>query len=73
LPKLAPVSQRELILRLRKHGYMGPFEGGKHPYMVRDDIVLTIPNQHHESIGVDLLIRILRQAQINREEWLSEA
>jgi predicted RNA binding protein YcfA (HicA-like mRNA interferase family) len=71
LPKLSPVSWQELVKRLRKIGFKGPYVGGKHPYMVRGDLVLTLPNPHRESIGPDLLARILRQADISRDEWLS--
>jgi hypothetical protein len=38
--------------------------------MIKDDLVLTIPNPHGETIGVDLLIRILQRAKISRSEWL---
>jgi hypothetical protein len=31
---------------------------------------LILPNPHRAEIGVDLLVRILRQAGITREEWL---
>jgi len=37
--------------------------------MVKGDLVLTIPNPHRLEISVDLLVRILRQAGISREEW----
>ena len=37
--------------------------------MVKGDLVLTIPNTHRSEISVDLLVRILRQAGIPREEW----
>jgi predicted RNA binding protein YcfA (HicA-like mRNA interferase family) len=50
-------------------GFEGPFAGGKHPYMVRGDLVLTIPNPHRQEIGSDLLVRILRQAEISHREW----
>lgn len=72
MPKLGPVSWRELVNQLRASGFEGPYQGGKHPYMVRKDLVLTLPNPHRGEISVDLLIRILRQAGISREEWLKE-
>ncbi|MFA4860919.1 hypothetical protein [Methanoregula sp.] len=37
--------------------------------MIRGDLVLTIPNPHRAGISVDLLVRILRQAHISRDEW----
>ena len=69
MPKLSPVSWRELVKRLRAFGFEGPLEGGKHPYMVRGDVVVTIPNPHRAEISVDLLLKILRMAGITREEW----
>lgn len=54
---------------MRRLGFEGPLEGGKHPYMIRDDVVVTIPNPHRSNIGVDLLQRILRRAGITRDEW----
>lgn len=68
--KLSPVSWIELVKRLRKLGFDGPYQGGKHPYMIRDNQVLTIPNPHRKEIGVDLLTRILKRTGITREEWL---
>jgi len=50
--------------------FEGPYRGGKHPYIVKGNLVLTIPNPHRKEIGVDLLIRILKQAAITRKEWL---
>jgi len=55
---------------MRQLGFEGPFSGGKHLFMIRGDIRLTIPNPHHKEIGVDLLTRILRQAGISKEQWL---
>jgi predicted RNA binding protein YcfA (HicA-like mRNA interferase family) len=69
--KLSPVSWDELIKRLRALGFDGPYAGGRHPFMIKESIVLTIPNPHRSQIGVDLLVRILKQAEITREEWLS--
>ena len=69
--KLTPVSWKELVRKLKKLGFIGPFIGGKHPYMIRRNIVLTIPNPHKGDIGISLLVRILRQATISKEDWLS--
>lgn len=72
MPRLVPVSWNEMVRGLRRLGFEGPFEGGKHPYMVRGDIVVTLPNAHRREIGVHLLQRILRRAGLTREEWLVE-
>jgi len=68
--RLTPHSWQTLVKKLQKLGFKGPYQEGKHPYMVKDDIVLTIPNPHKREISVDLLSRILRQASITREQWL---
>ena len=70
MTKLAPVSWQELVKRLNKLGFEGPFSGGKHPQMRRGNVTLIIPNPHKNEISVGLLQRILRQAGISREEWL---
>lgn len=71
MPRLTPVSWLELIRRLRVLGFAGPFEGSKHPYMMRGDHVLTIPNPHRSDISVDLLKRILERADVSRDAWLA--
>jgi hypothetical protein len=70
--ELSPVSWTILVRRLRKLGFDGPYQGGKHPYMVKNELVLTIPNQHHEVISVALLFRLLKQVNITKEEWMQK-
>lgn len=71
MPRLLPVSQKEFVRRLRKLGFEGPFAGGRHPQMKRGDVTVIIPNPHEKDIGIGFLTRLLRQAGISREEWLS--
>jgi predicted RNA binding protein YcfA (HicA-like mRNA interferase family) len=68
--KLSPISCSNLVKKLKKFGFNGPYHGGKHPYMVKGDLVLTLPNPHRKEVGIDLLIRILRQANIDKERWV---
>jgi len=70
MPRLAPVSHREFIRRLRQLGFEGPYSGGRHPQMRRGNVTLIIPNPHEGDIGVGLLRRLLKQAGISRHEWL---
>ncbi len=70
MAKLSPVSWRELVKKLHALGFEGPYTGGKHPFMVKETLVLTIPNPHNREIGVPLLSRILRQAGIKTKVWL---
>lgn len=71
MTRLTPISRRALIQRLRELGFEGPFIGGRHEFMVRASVRLILPNPHRQEIGADLLSRILRQAGVSREEWLS--
>lgn len=73
MARLTPIPWRELVKGLRDLGFEGPYHGGKHPYMVKGDLVLTIPNPHREEISVDLLTRILKQAGISRDDWLEHS
>jgi predicted RNA binding protein YcfA (HicA-like mRNA interferase family) len=66
---LNPVSRRKLIQNLRALGFQGPYAGGKHEYMLKEQTRLAIPNPHTGDIGRALLARILRQANISQEEW----
>ena len=69
MPPWAPTKRRDLIAELRRVGFTGPFSGGKHQFMTRGHVVLTIPNPHRGDIGVGLLSVILRQAGIARKDW----
>ncbi len=71
MPKLFPISHKVLVKTLRELGFEGPYPGGKHLFMIKEDIRLTLPNPHKKEIGIDLLKRILRQAGISNNEWLS--
>ena len=69
MPSFGPVKRADLIHYLRQLGFVGPYSGGKHEFMQRGDVALTIPNPHRREIGRELLNRILRQAGISRKEW----
>jgi predicted RNA binding protein YcfA (HicA-like mRNA interferase family) len=69
MPAFGPISRRDLIRHLRQLGFDGPYSGGKHEFVIRDNVTLRIPNPHRGDIGRELLSRILRQAGIARDEW----
>ncbi len=69
MPAFGPVKRSALIRYLRKCGFDGPYSGGRHPFMLKGNLTLTIPNPHQKDIGRDFLSRILRQAEISKEEW----
>ncbi len=67
--RLTPVSRRVFIQRLRRMGFEGPYSGGRHEFMLRDDRRLILPNPHRSVVDASLLARLLRQAGISREDW----
>ena len=69
MPNWGPIKRKDLLRYLRELGFEGPYAGGKHQYMIKADLKLTIPNPHQADIGRDLLARILRQAEIAKDEW----
>ncbi|MFZ5808042.1 MAG: type II toxin-antitoxin system HicA family toxin [Chloroflexota bacterium] len=69
MPPFISIKRHELIKALRRAGFEGPFAGGKHEFMVKGHLRLVMPNPHEGEISKELLIRILRQAKISREEW----
>lgn len=66
---LKPISRRDLILKLRNLGFVGPFSGKRHDYMERGAFKLRIPNPHKGDIGIPLLAQVLMEAGISREDW----
>ena len=69
MPRFGPIKRRELVACLRRLGYRGPYAGGRHEFMLRAGVSLTIPNPHGSDIGPNLLAQVLRQAGITRDEW----
>jgi len=69
MPAFGPISRKDLIRCLREVGFGGPYSGGKHSFMIKGNMTLTIPNPHKGDVGRELLARILRQAGITRKQW----
>ncbi|MEA3324372.1 MAG: type II toxin-antitoxin system HicA family toxin [Euryarchaeota archaeon] len=69
MPRIGPIKRRDLIRYLKLLGFEGPYSGGKHQFMVKNNITLRLPNPHKGDIGRAFLIRILNQAKIDRNTW----
>jgi predicted RNA binding protein YcfA (HicA-like mRNA interferase family) len=69
MPPFGPIKRSDLIKYLRKCGFDGPYSGGKHPFMIKRNLTLTVPNPHEKDIGREFLSRILRQAGVSKEDW----
>lgn len=69
--RLSPTTRSDLIRRLKRFGWQGPYAGGRHQHMIKGSSQLTIPNPHgSREIGVNLLKIVLDEAEISRDEWL---
>lgn len=66
---LKPISRRELMRRLRRLGFIGPFSGGKHQFMEKGNFKISIPNPHGNDIGKNLLSRIIKDLRISEEDF----
>ncbi len=69
MPRLGPIKRQALIRYLAALGFEGPFSGGKHQFMTRENVVVYLPNPHGGDIGKELLARLLRQAGVSRQDW----
>ena len=69
MPPFKPIKRKELIKALKQASFEGPYTGGKHEFLIKGELRLILPNPHQSEISKDLLARILRQANLTREEW----
>ena len=69
MPPFGPVKRRDLIRYLRELGFVGPYSGGRHQFMIKGDTTLFIPNPHHGDISQGLLAKVLRQGGVDRSAW----
>ena len=69
MPRLRPVSRRELVRKLKALGFAGPYPGGKHQWMRKGRIRIIVPNPHTTDIDPALIRLILHRGNISVEEW----
>jgi len=46
MTKLTSINRNDFIKKLRSFGFEGPYSGGKHSFMIKGKIRLTLPNPH---------------------------
>lgn len=59
MPRFGPIKRKDLLRYLKQLGFAGPYSGGRHQFMVKEDVTLRLPNPHQGDIGKELLSRIL--------------
>jgi len=73
MPRLHPEKPQDVVKKLRRLGYEGPFGGGKHVFMRHPETrqKIAIPWHRGRTIPVGTLRAILRQVGVTRDEWLA--
>ena len=69
MPKFGPIKRKDLIRYLRQLNFTGPFSGGKHQFMVKENLKVKIPNPHKSDIDKNLLNEILKEIGIDKTKW----
>ena len=71
MPKLNPAPPAEVIRKLRRLGFEGPFAGGRHLVMRHPHtrVKISIPMHPGRDIPQGTLRAILRAAGVTIEEW----
>jgi predicted RNA binding protein YcfA (HicA-like mRNA interferase family) len=57
------------VRKLKGLGFDGPFPGGRHEWMRKGSMRVTVPNPHEGGIDPGLIRRILHHAKISADEW----
>lgn len=68
---LRPIKHRELIAKLTKLNWSGPFGGGKHLYFVLGARKIYIPNPHGGDMPVGVLKDIIKRIGVTVEEFMN--
>lgn len=63
------ISWRKLVKKFKLLGFDGPYAGGRHLFMIKDELKVHIPNPHGTDISGPLVREILRQAGISPKDW----
>ncbi len=56
-------------MKFKTLGFDGPYSGGRHLFMVKNNLRVRIPNPHGKDIPVFLINEILKQAGVSKKEW----
>jgi predicted RNA binding protein YcfA (HicA-like mRNA interferase family) len=72
MPKLPVLSANEVIKVLRKFGFVVYRQTGSHIHLWNEErkLLVTVPN--HPELAKGTLLSIMKQAKIEREEFLSK-
>lgn len=70
MPKLVPISGKELCRILEKLGFKKIHQAGSHVrYAHSDGRKTVVPIHGNEELGIGLLTEILKQIKVSRQEY----
>jgi predicted RNA binding protein YcfA (HicA-like mRNA interferase family) len=71
MPKLTPIPAREVLRKLRRLGYEGPFGGGKYAVMRNPEtgVKISVPIHAARDLPLGTLRAIVKAAGVSVEEW----
>jgi len=73
MSKLRPEKPRDVIRKLRRLGFEGPFGGGQHLVMRHPQTgkKITVPMHKGRDIPIGTLRAIVREAGVDVKEWVN--
>ena len=73
MPRLVPLRPEEVVRKLARLGFDGPYPGGRHQRMVNmvTGKVIPIPFHRGRDVSVGLIREIINEAGVSREDWLA--
>ena len=51
-----PISRRDLVKKFRSLGFIGPYSGGRHQFMIKGALKIRVPNPHKSGDISDSLL-----------------
>ena len=71
MSKIKPLSRKVLIQKLIKLGFSGPFSASRHQFMIDlSNRKIFIPNPHKKDIDIPLLMAIIKQIGIRKDDFI---
>ena len=73
MPRLVPLKPQEVIRKLTRLGFDGPYPGGRHQRMVNLNTgkVIPVPLHKGRDVSVGLIREIINEVGVSREDWLA--
>jgi predicted RNA binding protein YcfA (HicA-like mRNA interferase family) len=72
MPRLRPLKPDQVVRKLKRLGFEGPYPGGRHQRMVdtKTGKVIPVPFHKGRDVSVGLIREIINEVGISREDWL---